>query len=314
MKKICLVIPCFQNELNIPHTGKEIVRLYESLRSKFDVCITMVDDGSSDQTYREIINFQSQNPSFIKSIKLARNFGSSAAVMAGLSHTDADVYAFMSADLQDPPELIPQMIEFWEKGLKVVVAARHRRPEKGLQKLLSNTFHYLMLKYAIPHAPKGGFDLLLFDRQVRDQLLEIDEPNLYLPYAVTWFGYASAFIPYERRQREHGTSSWTLSKKVKAFIDSFVAFSFMPIRLISSIGFVYAFFAVIYSLLIVVNRFTSDHPVEGWSSLMVVFVMTSALIFIALGILGEYLWRVLEVSRGRPSYVVERIIEEKKNV
>ncbi len=306
MKSVTLVIPCYYNELNIPHTGKALTELKDSTRDLFNLTVIMVDDGSKDNTYAEIVKFQTSQKDWVRAVKLTKNFGSSAAVMAGLANGDSDAFVFMSADLQDPPELIPQMFELYEKGFKIVIANRTDRPESFFQKLFSGIYHNLIRKYGINFAPPGGFDLVMFDREIRDHLVKSDEPNSFLPYLVMWYGYPYANIPFKRRERLHGKSSWSFSKKVKAFIDSFVAFSYVPFRFISLVGMLLAACGLIYSFFIIYSKLSGEIENSGWASLMIVLLVTSAFQLLSLGVIGEYIWRNLEVSRRRPSFVIEK--------
>ncbi len=306
-KKLSLVIPCFQNELNIPHTGPALLKLKNDLADMISLEVTFVEDGSKDNTYQKLIEFHSINQNWTRVIKLTRNFGSSSAVTAGLSHSQADCYAFMSADLQDPPELILQMVKYWLSGIKLVIANRSDRPEGQLQKFVSNLFHRLIGKYGVPTAPSGGFDLMLFDRVIRDSVVTQNEHNAYLPYLVCWYGFPYVNIPFKRRERVHGKSSWSLGKKIKAFIDSFVAFTFLPIRMISVTGILIGFFGFMYSLIILFSKIFIGIEIHGWASLMIVTVMLGSFQIFSLGVLGEYIWRGLDSARRRPTFVVDKL-------
>ena len=179
-----------------------------------------------------------------------------------------------------------------------------------MQKLFSNTYHCLIKKLALKNAPKGGFDLFLFDRQLRDAIVSMNEKNTYLPYLLLWLGYDYVAIPYTRRKRKSGKSQWTFAKKVKSFIDSFVAFTFFPIRIISVVGILLGFTAAGYAISIIYANINGNIAIEGWSSLIVVVLGVSAFQMIALGIIGEYVWRNLDASRKRPNFVVEEFIDK----
>lgn len=309
MPKISVIIPCYFNEANIPVTSRQLIEneaLFESDTSFEYVC---VDDGSKDKTWDKLKEFKKQYPSKVKIVKLATNVGSFNAILAGMHVATGDVNVMLAADLQDPPELIPTMLSHWRKGFKLVIANRKDREESFKQKVFSYTFHYLMKKLALKNIPKGGFDLVLFDKRLREEVIQIDEKNTNILYLLTWLGYEYVNIPYVRRKRELGKSRWTTSKKIKMFIDSFIAFSFFPIRAISALGLLLGFVALLYALFIIFARFTGWIQVEGWTAMMVVLLFVSAFQMIALGIIGEYVWRSLDASRKRPNFIIEDKIE-----
>jgi dolichol-phosphate mannosyltransferase len=231
-------------------------------------------------------------------------------VFAALKYSTGDCNVIISADLQDPPELIFQMFQFWQKGFKLVLANRTNREEPLLQKIISNTTHKLVQRFGLKNLPDGGFDMNLFDREVKDVLLSLTENNSYFPYLLMWLGYEYVSIPYVRRKREVGKSTYTLSKKIKAFVDSFVAFSFFPIRVISITGLCLGAIAIIYAFVIIIDRIIGPNESIGWSSTMVVILFVSAFQMVSLGVIGEYVWRTLESSRQRPNYLIDQIIDK----
>ncbi len=302
-----IIIPCYFNQDNIPVTSRVLIDNEAAFPADVQFEYILVDDGSRDGTWQAMQNFQAQYPEKVRLIQFTRNFGANSASLAGLEAAKGDCVAVIAADLQDPPELLVQMYDFWSKGNKLVVANRINRADSFFGDLISNFFHFLMRKVAIPNTPKGGFDLCLFDRQVLDDLLKLDTRDVYWSYLILWMGYPYINIPYERRKREIGRSRWTMSKKVKAFIDNFVSFSFFPIRLISTTGLLLGFAALVYALVIVVSKFSGWVDQTGWSSTMVVLLLVSSFQMISLGIIGEYLWRTLQSTRRRPNYIVQQL-------
>lgn len=307
MPKISIIIPCYFNEENIPFTSKELIDNEKNFDSDMLFEYVMVDDGSKDQTYAALLNFKAQYPDKVTLVKLAGNVGSYNAILAGMHHATGDCNVILAADLQDPPEMIPKMVEYWKKGIKFVVANRENREEGFAQKLFSNTYHRLIKKYALKNVPPGGFDLVLFDKQLREDVIKINERNTNQIYLLSWLNYDFVNIPYTRRKREIGKSRWTLQKKIKLFIDSFVSFSFAPIRLISIVGLVLGIIAFAYGVFIIISRMLGDIQVAGWSAMMVTFLFVSAFQMMALGIIGEYVWRALDAARGRPNFVIDEV-------
>lgn len=307
MPRLSIITPCYYNEANLDVTLPALLNMEKLLADDVTVEYVLVDDGSKDQTWARICAWKDRFPDRVKAVKLSGNFGAFNAILAGMQHATGEANVILTADLQDPPELIPKMLDYWRKGIKFVVANRTDREESFSQKLFSNTYHYLIRRYGIKHIPSGGFDLVLFDAQLRDQVVAMNEGNTNIIYLLAWLKYDYVAIPYVRRKREIGTSRWTLRKKIKLFIDSFASFSFMPVRAISALGFLLAVAGFIYALIVIGFRITSGVPVSGWTSLMLVLLIVSGFQMIALGVLGEYLWRTLEAARKRPAFIVDQV-------
>ena len=303
MDKVSIIVPIYYNELNIPH-------LYEQMKEKilsrtdFEAEIVCVDDGSKDGSYKALLELREKDDRF-KVIKLSRNFGSHTAILAGFAHATGDCMTMVAADLQEPLEIIIDMYEKWKQGKKVVIAVRKDREDGFFQKLFSNTYYSLMQKYALKDMPSGGFDCFFIDKKVRDVLVSMNEKNSSIVGQVLWAGFEMDKIYYVRKKREIGESKWTLSKKIKLFIDSFMAFSYVPIRFISTLGIFISIVGFILAVFLIVNKFMFNVPVQGWTTMMITLLMLSGIQMLTLGVIGEYLWRNFDESRGRPTYIVE---------
>jgi glycosyltransferase involved in cell wall biosynthesis len=309
MPKISIIIPCYYNELNIAHSAAVLLSNEANFPSETEFEYIWVDDGSGDGTLKELLGFRDTNPEKVKVIKLSGNFGSYNAILAGLKHATGDCNVVIAADLQDPVSLMPKMFEHWQRGIKLVVGNRQDRHDPFFSKLLAKSAQSLIRKYALTHLPKGGFDYVLFDKQLKDILLEMNEKNTNTLYLLAWMKFEYVAIPYVREQRKAGKSRWTLSKRIKLFVDSFVAFSFLPIRIITVLGFVLGLCALVYAVFVAWSKISGNIEVEGWTTMMLVFLFVSSFQMIALGILGEYLWRTLDAARNRPNYIVDAIYE-----
>lgn len=301
MNKLTIVIPLYFNEKNIPIT-------YAKLKDEVfpylpDYELILIDDGSKDNSYNEALKLRKLDDK-VKVLKLSRNFGQHVAIYAGLEHITGDCAVVISADLQDPPELILQMFAKYQEGNKVVLAIREARDESWSQKLFSTTYYKLMKKYAIKDMPLGGFDCFLADKQVIKVLTRIEEKNTSLFAQVLWLGFKRAEVHYTRQAREIGTSRWTFSKKFKLVIDSLLAFSYVPIRTISFVGLIDCVFSLMYAIYIIMQKLIFGAN-SGWSSLMVAIMFTSGVQMLTLGIIGEYLWRNFDESRKRPLYILD---------
>lgn len=311
MAKISIIIPCYFNEGNIPVTGRVLNENEKRFPKGTRFEYIFVDDGSKDHTFARLLKLYKKHPAKIIVVKLSRNFGSNNASLAGLSVASGDCTVLLAADLQDPPELIPRMFGYWQKGTKLVIANRTGRRDGLAKGLLSHLFHSLMRRVIFPQAPSGGFDLCLFDKQLRMDILQLKEKNFFLPYLLIWLGYDYVTIPYVRRKRAIGRSRWTVGKRIKTFIDSFVSFTYVPLRVITLCGFVLSVVALVYAIAVIYARLTSHIPVEGWTSLVIILLFVSSFQMIALGIIGEYLWRTLDAARSRPPYIIEKIIKSR---
>jgi dolichol-phosphate mannosyltransferase len=306
MKTISIIVPVYYNELNLPDSIPQLLALRHNL-DRYQLELVFVDDGSGDRSLSILLEYQRQYPQLIKVVKLTRNFGSMAAVQAGMSVASGDCVAVIAADLQDPPELIVDMVSQWERGVKAVFAIRANREESIPTKWFSHFYYFLVRRFVANNYPEGGFDFFLIDRQIVDDVKKIQEKNTNLMTLIFWLGYQASFIPYVRRRRTKGKSRWNLGKKVKLFIDSFVSFSYFPIRLLSVIGLVYAMASFLYGLIIIYSRLWHGVEVRGWVPMMVLLSFTAGLQMTMLGVLGEYLWRTLDEVRKRPPYVIDTI-------
>ena len=302
MSKLSIVVPVYWN-------SDTLMLLYEDMKEKIlhkleAYEIVFVDDGSGDNSW-EIMNQIREMDENVKLVKLSRNFGEHAAILAGLSACTGDCAVTKQADLQEDSELILEMYEKWKQGNKVVLAVRSDRDEGPVQKFFANLYYTLMRKLVIKDMPKGGFDCYLLDRQVIQVLLMLDEKNSALTLQVLWVGFKSDKVYFHRKAREIGESRWTLSKKIKLVIDSMMSFSYFPVRLMSGMGIAFAAIAVIWAIVLVVQKLTGLETSVGWTSMMVLMLFGFGVIMVMLGILGEYIWRALDASRNRPPFLID---------
>jgi dolichol-phosphate mannosyltransferase len=306
MNLVSVVIPVYFNEESLPILYERLAEVAKDIkRASFE--FIFVDDGSGDRSF-EILEELSKRDSHVKIVKLSRNFGSFVACLAGLSYARGDCAAIIAADLQDPPELLKQFYEKWEKGSKVVCAVRESRKENPVKVFLANIYYRLMKFIALKDMPKGGFDFVLIDRKVIDVLVHVKEKNTTLMGQILWTGFSMDVVYYCKEERKHGKSKWSLSKKIKYFIDSFLAFSYFPIRIISMSGIFIALLAFLYGIYAIIKKILFGVDVPGFTTLIVVILFTSGTQMIMLGVVGEYLWRNLEETRKRPIFIVDRLI------
>lgn len=309
MSFFSIVVPVYHNAASLADLLSDFQSLArQNPEDRFE--FVFVDDGSRDDSLEILQTLLQQEPR-MRVIKLSRNFGSNAAILAGLNDASGEAIAVIAADLQDPPELIHEMLIHWRQGRKIVLAARKGRDDPGMTSFTADLFYGLFRRFAIKTMPQRGFDFFLIDRQVCDLIKGIQENNAYLMGLILWLGFDPAVVYYNRRQREkqYGRSMWTYTKKLKYFIDSFVAFSYMPLRATSLVGIGLSILGLCYAIVVILARLLWGIPAEGWASLMVVLLVVSGVQMTMMGILGEYMWRNLDETRRRPRFVVERIIE-----
>lgn len=301
--KVSIVIPVYYNEDNLKP-------LYEDLKKKFideieyEYEIVMVNDGSLDRSYQVMKELAAQDKS-IKIVSLSRNFGSHAAILCGLEKCTGDCAVVKAADLQEPTELLIEMVESWKKGNNVVLAVRQDREESLGTKFFANTYYWLVRKAALANMPEGGFDVYLLDRKVINVLLSLDERNSALTGQILWSGFKTEQIPYVRLEREIGTSKWTLKKKIRLVTDTLFSFSTLPISLVTGIGTVSFIGALVWGIVVLIFKLMGLIQVSGWTTLFIFNLFSFGIIMVTLGILGGYLWRTFDASRNRPPYIVE---------
>lgn len=301
--KVSIVIPVYYNEGNL-------LPLYEDLKEKFiqvidyDYEIVMVNDGSKDRSY-EVMQQLAERDSNIKIVSLSRNFGSHAAILCGLEKCTGDCALVKAADLQEPTELILEMVESWKQGNNVVLAVRQDREESLGQKLFANTYYWMVQKAALENMPSGGFDVYLVDRKVINVLTALDERNSALTGQILWSGFKTAKIPYVRKAREIGTSKWTLKKKIRLVADTLFSFSTLPVTVVTTVGAVSFAGALIWAVVVFVCKLLGMIQVSGWTTLFIFNLFSFGMIMMTLGILGAYLWRTFDASRNRPPYIIE---------
>ena len=302
MSKISIVVPVYWN-------SDTLMLLYEDMKAKIldklgDYELVFVDDGSGDNSW-EIMNQIRDMDCNVQCVKLSRNFGEHAALLAGLSVCTGDCAVTKQADLQEDSEIILEMYDSWKRGNKVVLAVREERDENPVKVFFANMYYTIVRKTITKNMPKGGCDCYLLDRQVIGVLQDLNEKNSSLTLQVLWAGFQTDHVYFRRRDREVGESRWTFAKKFKLVLDSMMSFSYFPIRLMSIVGIIFDILAVVLFISVLIESFTVGTPIAGWSSLMCVVLLSSGLILLTLGILGEYVWRALDAARTRPPFIID---------
>lgn len=301
--KLSVIIPVYYNAESLEELYGRLTKVVES-RPGIDLELLFIDDGSGDNSY-DVLRRIAANDERVVAVKLSRNYGAFNACLAGLTRASGECAVIMSADLQDPPELIGEMYERWLAGTKVVMAVRASREESFVKVFFSNTYYKVFRAVVDSAMPRGGFDFVLIDRVVINVLCAMQEKNTTLMGLILWSGFKREEIPYTRMQRKYGKSRWSLDKKINHFVDSLLAFTKLPIRFLTVLGLITCSISLLGILYILIVTLTGRVSVAGWASVMVVMFFMFSIMMIGLGILGEYVWRGLEEARKRPSFIIE---------
>lgn len=300
--KISFVIAVYHNEGSLATTHEKLKSLFEGPLSEYEQEFVFVDDGSTDGSLRELLELKAKDTA-VKVITFTRNFGQMAAMLAGFNEATGDAIINISADLQDPVELIPEMVHKWRSNDEIVICYRIAREDNLTAKLFSR-LAYGLLRLSLPQIPPGGFDFVLMDRKVLSQFNAIDVRHRFFQGDLLWTGYRAVFIPYVRQKRTVGKSQYNFGKKFKNFVDAILDVSYLPIRLMSLAGVVTSVLGVLYSTTIVYSWMKHETPFAGWAPLMIVGLILGGMIMVMLGVIGEYIWRIYEEVRKRPNYVI----------
>ncbi len=310
--KLSIIIPAFNEGSAVGTAHAEVSRVMEAFLPKYEYEIIFVDDGSSDDTFLHLAELHEKDQR-VRVVKLAVNKGAHKAIRAGLDHAQGDLACFIPCDLQEPPELLVDMIPKLEEGYQVVAAVRNTRKDPILTKIFSRIFWSIARKLASNNIPSRGVGTFLLGPQALKAARLYKESNLALHGLFATMGFKQAEVVYERRARQQGKSKWTWAGRLYLFADIFVGHSYLPIRLMSLCGFFVAVSGIIWSFVVLFNRLfliSGLDRMDRWMSFIVVIVLVlGGAQMIMLGVLGEYLWRSLDEARRRPLYLVEKVLE-----
>ncbi|EHB49727.1 glycosyl transferase family 2 [Mycolicibacterium rhodesiae JS60] len=302
-KLVSVVVPVYRNAESLAQLYAELIDVAVSRFPECDLEIVFVDDGSDDDSWNVICALRDKDPLHISAHRLSRNFGQLSAMVAGYRLARGDAVVSISADLQDPTELIGDMVHRWLAGDDIVIANRTGRSDGAIAATTSR-IAYWYARRSTPGIPEGGFDYFLMDRRAIDLLLGFKGRFRFLQGDLLWLGLPTSFIPYVRRERPHGKSGYSIVKRLANFTDLVIDSSYGPIKLMSRLGVVVALLGFVQLLTIVINWMAGGSPFVGWAPIMVTMLLLLGFIMIMLGVIGEYLWRILDQVRERPMHVV----------
>jgi glycosyltransferase involved in cell wall biosynthesis len=299
---ISVVIPIYNEEENLPELLARTSVALESTGHQWE--IVLVDDGSADASAQIIRQAHAKDPR-IKLIALSRNFGHQPAITAGIHHARGDAVILLDGDLQDPPELIPDLVKQWSQGYPVVLAKRRTRAEHGARRAGFRLFYPLLRRISdLPDAPDAGI-FGLMDRTVVEQFNKLPERNRFIPGLRLWLGFKQATVEYDRQERARGRPKQTLGKLIKYATDAMFSFSYKPLRMATYLGFVVAGIGFVTAFFFIIRRlFFKDPAVTGFTTLLTMMMFIGGIQLITIGILGEYIGRIYEEIKQRPLYIV----------
>lgn len=309
MKKLSIVIPMYYEEQVAKECYERVAKIMLSLKERYESEIIFINDGSQDKTLEILEEIAKENKN-VKVVSFSRNFGHQAAVTAGLKYVTGDVILIMDADLQDPPELIPDMLKKWEDGYEVIYGKRKTREGESAFKLLTaKAFYATLNKLSDIEIPKNTGDFRLVDRKVVDVVNSLPEHNKFLRGLFSWVGFKQYAYEYERKERLAGKTKYPLKKMLKLASDGIISFSTKPLKIVGSLGILSVIISIVilvYSILSFTFKWNNLAP--GWTSLMCTMTFLGGIILISLWMIGEYIARIYDETKQRPQYIIDKTI------
>ncbi|MBD2682231.1 MULTISPECIES: glycosyltransferase family 2 protein [Nostoc] len=300
--EISVVVPMYNEEPNIDYLFERLVSVLVRLNMKYE--IVCVNDGSKDNTLKFLVEHHYRNPA-IKVVNLSRNFGKEIALTAGIDYTTGAAVVPIDADLQDPPELIEQLIAKWREGYDVVYGTRRsRQGESWIKRFTASAFYQTIGKLSHTPIPPNTGDFRLLDRRVVNALKQMPERNRFMKGLFAWVGFKQTSILYDRPQRYQGTTKWNYWRLWNFAIDGIAAFSLIPLKVWSYLGLTISLISFFYASFLVIRTLLFGIDIPGYASLMVAVLFLGGVQLLSLGMIGEYLGRVYDEVKGRPLYLV----------
>lgn len=307
MKLISVVVPCFNEEEVFEASLQRLLAVLINMPS-YDYELIFVNDGSKDKT-SELIEAAAAKYPKVKGLSFSRNFGHQIAITAGLDKCKGDAAVVIDADLQDPPELIPKMIELWENGYDVVYGRRNIRDGESWFKLFTAKWFYRIInKLSDIDIPLDTGDFRLMDRKALDEFLKMRELYRFVRGMVSWVGFNQTYILYDRDPRFAGETKYPLKRMIRLATDAIMSFSTVPLRIATIMGFAASVVAAIGVVFVIINRIFTTNWVEGWTLLMLAVLLMGGMILSVLGIIGGYIGRIYGEAKNRPLYIIKKSV------
>lgn len=301
---LSLVIPAYNEEENLPTLYIRLVAALDPLGLNYE--IIFVNDGSRDRTL-ELLQLITQNDERVVVVDLARNFGHQVAISAGMAQTRGRAVIIMDADLQDPPEVLPEFINKWREGFEVVYAIREKRKESLPKRMAYNAFYRLLKRVAQIDIPLDAGDFCIMDRRVVDLLNSMPERNRFVRGIRSWVGFRQTGLAYERHARNAGKPKYTFNKLLYLALDGLISFSYLPLRMISMLGLGISFLSIVIAIFYTIQKLTVGLNPPGFATTVVAIFFLAGIQLITIGVIGEYVGRIFEEVKSRPLYVVRKV-------
>ncbi len=302
-----VVAPVYNEEETLPHFYRRVVTVMEGLGEPFE--LVLVNDGSRDGSYR-VMQALHHHDHRVRAVDFSRNFGHQVAISAGLDHARGAAVIILDSDLQDPPDVIPQLVARWREGAEVVYAQRRRRPGETPFKLVTAAaFYRLIGRITAMEIPRDTGDFRLLDRRVVDTLVAMREHHRFMRGLSAWVGFRQEAVAYDRQERFAGVTKYPLAKMVRFAVDAITGFSYVPLQLATTLGFLLAGLSLLGIVFAAALRLAGA-AIQGQATTLIIVLLLGGIQLIFLGIIGEYLGRIYDEVRGRPLYVVREVLGE----
>ena len=303
---ISVVAPVYNEQETLPHFYKRVVEVMDGLGEPFE--IVLINDGSRDDSFALMRDLHARDPR-VRALNFSRNFGHQAAISAGLDLARGDAVVIIDSDLQDPPEVIPEMVEQWRNGAQVVYAQRRQRVGETRFKLLTAAIFYRLINRLITmKLPRDTGDFRLLDRKVVNALIQMHEHNRFMRGLSVWVGFRQEVVKYDRHERFAGTTNYPLFKMIRLSMDAITGFSYAPLKLATSLGFLFAGLSLLGIVLAVIVRIVTG-AIVGQGTTLIVVLLLGGIQLSFLGVIGEYLSRIYDEVRNRPLYIVSETLD-----
>ena len=303
-----VIIPAYNEQEVINETYKRLTNVMTGMGESYE--LIFINDGSSDETALLIAEFCKRDPS-VRLINFTRNFGHMSAISAGMEHSRGQAIFVIDADMQDPPEIFPEMAEKWKEGYHVIYGRRIKRKGDSIFKKWTAKIFYRFLRLMTSvDLPSDTGDFRLIDRKVCDAVNKLPEKSRYIRGLVSWVGFKQIPVDYEREERFAGVTKYPLRKMIKFAMDAITSFSYKPLKLATMLGFFISVLSFIYILFIFYQRFVTHQAIPGWASTVAPILFIQGIILMIMGLMGEYIGRIYTELQNRPNYIIQEIIEQ----
>ncbi len=303
---LSVIVPVYNEEAVINESYKRLTDTLKNLETTYE--LIFINDGSRDKSAIHINDIIKKDRN-VRLLNFSRNFGHQAAITAGMEYARGDAIVIIDADLQDPPEIIPEMMKLWKEGNDVVYGKRLKRKGETLFKKITASIYYRILKSMTSfEIPLDTGDFRLIDRKVNEAMKSLPERSRYVRGLISWVGFKQTAVEYVRDERFAGETKYPLKKMIKFAVDGICAFSYKPLKLATYLGLIISAISFIYLVVVLYQKLFTNSTVEGWASIIAIVLLTQGIVLIVLGLMGEYIGRIFDEMKHRPIYIVKEAL------